>query len=82
MDIMLSCPLEDILSRLPVAEDVHEALVKHRGPLRGVYLTVSAFEQNRVAEALQFAQQHGIETQRLCDAYTTAIRWADEVFGV
>ena len=81
MDVVLSCSMEEVLSRLPVAKDVYEALTNETGPLQGVHLTVTAFEQNRVAEAWRCAEKFGIDPRQLGNAYLAATHWVDEVLG-
>jgi EAL and modified HD-GYP domain-containing signal transduction protein len=79
MGTMLCCPLENVLARMPVAPDVRDALVRKKGPLRGLHLTVRAIENNRVNEAWELAEQFGINWRQLCAAYAAATHWADQV---
>jgi EAL and modified HD-GYP domain-containing signal transduction protein len=44
LDALLDRPLEEILERLPLAPEIKDALLEHRGPVGDVLASVLAYE--------------------------------------
>ncbi|MDQ2694966.1 MAG: HDOD domain-containing protein [Pseudomonadota bacterium] len=69
LDAMTQTPLEEVLSELPLADDVNAALLRHEGPLGRILACVLAYEQGDWA-AVDAA---GIDPDRVSDAYFAAL---------
>ena len=75
LDALLDTPLEDIISTLPVVEEVSLALLKHEGDLGNVLNCVLAYERGEWAATLAT----GIDPNEIRDAFLESLDWATEV---
>jgi EAL and modified HD-GYP domain-containing signal transduction protein len=78
LDALLNAPLDDLLSRIPLTDEIRNALVKRSGPLARLLEPVEACERGdwRKLEASGFAAG-------LCaGAYVDAVAWAENVFEI
>jgi len=69
---LISEPVSDLAERLPLTDEVSEALVHHRGPLGEVLAMVQAYESSDVA-ALQGSP---VSSTELAYAYLAAVGWS------
>lgn len=78
LDALLNAPLDDLLSRIPLTDEIRNALVKRTGPLARLLEPVEACERGdwRKLEASGFAA--GI----CAGAYVDAVAWAENVFEI
>lgn len=75
LDALLDTPLEDIISKLPVAEEVSLALLQHEGDLGNVLNCVLAYERGEWNTALAT----GLDPNVIRDAFLESLDWATEV---
>jgi len=75
LDALLDTPLEEIISTLPIAEEVSLALLQHEGDLGNVLKCVLAYERGEWDNALD----SGIEPNAIRDAFLESLDWATEV---
>jgi EAL and modified HD-GYP domain-containing signal transduction protein len=84
LDAMTDRPLEEALSAIPLADDVHEALLG-RAPGNSrpaqVYRLVLAYETGQWDQLDVAADQLGVPPGIISDLYVDAVGWADRVFG-
>jgi len=73
LDAFLDSPLEEILDRLPLDENVTAALRDRSGPLGELFATVLAYEEGRFDE---LGEPHRADLLRTC--YLDALAWAAE----
>lgn len=78
LDALLNAPLDDLLARIPLTDEIRNALVKRTGPLARLLEPVEACERGdwRKLEASGFAA--GI----CAGAYVDAVAWAENVFEI
>ncbi len=76
IDAILGQPLEELLERLAVADDVHQALMSGRGPLGRIYALVQAYEQGDWDNVLATASALELADGGLVEAYLEALQWA------
>lgn len=69
LDVLLGCPLDVALERLPLEEAVRAALLRREGGLGGVLDAVVAYERGDLTHAASLMRQ----------SYLSALAWADSV---
>ena len=74
LDMLLGQPIEAVVSPLPLADELKDALVKHEGPLGKLLKTVIAYEQ-RNWEAIT---ERGLDLATVRDAYWRAVPRVEE----
>lgn len=77
LDTLMSAPMEFVLTHLPLAPQISEALVGRRGPFGPLLDQINAWE-NGSMDALQQQPQR---IQRMASIYLEATQWADQVFA-
>lgn len=78
LDALLDAPLEQILERLPVKQNVSAALLHGEGPEGQVLLAVKDLEVGRIARIREL----GISATETNRAYVEAVRWAEGIRSV
>ncbi|GAB6193078.1 EAL and HDOD domain-containing protein [Desulfocastanea catecholica] len=74
---MLDTPIEDILNKIPVSDDIKGALTDQRGPL-AIFLTiVIAYEQGSSEECFQALEKIDIPKEKLYPLYLSSLEFAD-----
>ena len=80
LDVILDQPMDRILVALPLATDVHDALLGGQNPLRTVLDCVLAYEQARWDRASDLAVAAGIPERELPTCYLEALEWTRDIF--
>lgn len=75
LDALLDMPLKEILSSLPLSDDVSSALLQHKGQLGEILHTVIAYERGNWEDTLSL----NLDPEVLKEAYLKAIAWAAEI---
>lgn len=75
LDALIDQPLEDVLDKLPLSDDINNALLNKHGMLGDILLTVLAYEQGNWQMA---TENHSQQSSPLGSSYLDALRWADE----
>lgn len=78
LDVLLEVPMEKILMRLELSDDVRGALLKRGGPLAPPLKLVEAYEGANWETALGLATQTAVPQDILPGLYTDALHWATE----
>jgi len=73
LDALMDNTMEEVLTQLPLAEDIVGALLHHRGRLGGVLECVLAYERG----AWDSVRCAGMSINRISDCYLEALQWAD-----
>lgn len=74
---MLDTPIRDILSKIPVSDDIKGTLTDQRGPL-AIFLTiVIAYERGSSDACFQALEQIGIPREKLYPLYLSSLKFAD-----
>ncbi len=74
IDALLDLPMDQALDRVPVSNDVHEALLNGHGTLGMVLNCVLEYENGRWDTVVCSL----LDANRIKNCYLTAIEWADE----
>lgn len=75
LDAMLETPMSNVVSQLPLVDQVRDALLTEAGPYGRMLRTIRAYEHGDW-EALE--QQQMWSEEDLAAAYLEALRWSDE----
>lgn len=75
LDALLNLPLETVLKRLPLAQDVQEALLEQRGPMGEALRCTLAYERGDWAAVDCFALPRRV----IKDAFLEAVVWVESV---
>ncbi|MET0225029.1 MAG: HDOD domain-containing protein [Dokdonella sp.] len=76
LDAMLGAPLEDLLSHIPLTDEIRDALLLKTGQLAGLLEPVYACERGDWA----LLQTSSVPTALCATAYVDAVAWAEHVF--
>jgi c-di-GMP-related signal transduction protein len=79
IDVLLRRPMRVILGELPITQDVSEALMGEKSPMRDVLEVVFAFERGNWEECSRLAKKMSLSEEKLCDLHLQAIRWSHEL---
>ena len=78
LDALLDRPLDEILDSLPLADDLNQALMNHKGSLGEALDCALGYERSAWNE-LSFAELDGAQIR---DAYIESLQWAADLRGV
>uniref|UniRef100_A0A486XSN2 Predicted signal transduction protein n=1 Tax=Rheinheimera sp. BAL341 TaxID=1708203 RepID=A0A486XSN2_9GAMM len=78
MDAILDEPIESVMSKLPLAKEIKDALVERQGVLADYVRLIQFYEQGLWQEANQNIEQLNLPADKVPDAYHTAVQWANE----
>ncbi len=73
LDYLIDAPLEEILSEVPLADPVREALLQKTGRCGTLYQLVLSYEAADWTKITALAQELGIEDSRLTNIYFTCM---------
>ncbi len=82
VDALLDCPMDRVLSQLPLADDVKATLLGDSSDLGKVKMMVLACERGDWTTACMLGKMLGADQQRVAESYAEAVRWADEVMRI
>lgn len=77
LDTLLCAPMEFVLSHLPLAPEIRDALVEDRGPFAPLLEQVYAWE----AGDLKGPSMQPQNIRKMAGAYYAATQWADQVYS-
>jgi c-di-GMP-related signal transduction protein len=80
LDAILQQPMDQILSTLPLADDVRHALSGGSNALRFVLDSVMAYERGQWEEASASAERAGLTGRNISMCYPDAIAWTRGIF--
>ncbi|WP_372627645.1 EAL and HDOD domain-containing protein [Arsukibacterium sp.] len=78
MDAILDEPIASVMEKLPLAKEIKDALVENSGKLAEYLSLIKYYETAQWQQANQAINQLGIATDKVPDAYHTAVQWANE----
>jgi EAL and modified HD-GYP domain-containing signal transduction protein len=82
LDAMLDQPLDEVLSLLPLDEQIKQTLLGAESALGTLYLLMLACEQGAWDDAQILAQMLSLEPPRVAELSNNAQRWADSMHYV
>jgi EAL and modified HD-GYP domain-containing signal transduction protein len=78
LDTMLDTPMAELTARLPLADELKQALNERRGPLAPYLLVTTAYEKGDFAACSEHLKELGITPEAMTEAYLKALAWADQ----
>ncbi|WP_019674602.1 EAL and HDOD domain-containing protein [Arsukibacterium perlucidum] len=78
MDAILDESIASVMEKLPLAKEIKDALVENTGVLADYLTLIKYYETAQWQQANQAIDQLGIATEKVPDAYHTAVQWANE----
>ncbi|HXT19098.1 MAG TPA: HDOD domain-containing protein [Gemmatimonadaceae bacterium] len=81
LDVLLEVPMDKILSRLELSDEVRNALLKRGGPLGTPLQLVESYEKANWDEARGLADDVPLEDEVLPTLYMDALHWAAQQMG-
>lgn len=78
MDAILDESIASVMEKLPLAKEIKDALVENTGVLADYLTLIKYYETAQWQQANQVINQLGIATEKVPDAYHTAVQWANE----
>ncbi|WP_213994795.1 HDOD domain-containing protein [Arsukibacterium sp.] len=78
MDAILDEPITSVMEKLPLAKEIKDALVENSGVLADYMALIKYYEAAQWQQANQAMNQLGIASDKVPDAYHTAVQWANE----
>ncbi|GFD69065.1 histidine kinase [Alteromonas sp. KUL156] len=79
LDAMMEQRIDDLVSKVPISDDVKTALCGGPGMLRHCLTLVQLFERAKWAGIQQFAAKYAISQDLLHSYYNEAIKWAKHI---
>ncbi len=76
LDVLMDQPLQDLLDKLPLANEVSEALIGYNGNLGKLLAMVVTYENNNWEELEKIAS---VPVSTLRQAYLNSIEWSSEI---
>lgn len=78
MDAILDEPIDSVMSKLPLAKEIKEALVEKKGTLADYIKLIQFYETAQWQEASTAINTLQLPNDKVPDAYHTAVQWANE----
>lgn len=78
MDAILDEPIDSVMSKLPLAKEIKEALVEKKGTLADYIKLIQFYETAQWQEASSAINTLQLANDKVPDAYHTAVQWANE----
>lgn len=78
MDAILDEPIDSVMSKLPLAKEIKEALIDKQGVLADYIKLIQFYETAHWQEANAAISSLGLANDKVPDAYHTAVQWANE----
>jgi diguanylate cyclase (GGDEF)-like protein len=79
LHIALDKTKEELLSEIPVAEEVHESLLQKDGIYSDLISLFSNYEYSNWEEVNRFAQEHRLSSELINDCYVAAVKWYNDL---
>ena len=80
IDALLDQPLEEILAKLPLANDIKKALLGEKNQVRDVFELVVSYEKGDWANVSEYGARLGIKETKLIDIFLKALEKTTRVF--
>jgi EAL and modified HD-GYP domain-containing signal transduction protein len=78
LDALLEIPMDKILDRIELSDEIRGALVARGGPLAQPLRLVEEYERANWSAARELARQANVASDALPEMYVTALCWARE----
>lgn len=71
---LMQCPIEDILSQIPIGDEIKDALIKHEGRAGMLFDTVIAYENAEWKKMKELADGLGIPKEIISEKYCECVQ--------
>lgn len=78
MDAILDEPIESVMSKLPLAKEIKDALIDKSGIMADYIKLIEFYETAHWQQANKAIEQMQLPAEKIPDAYHAAIQWANE----
>lgn len=78
MDAILDEPIESVMEKLPLANDIKEALIHKTGILADYLTLIQCYEVADWQKANETVTKLALDASKIPDAYHQAVQWANE----
>ncbi|WP_026376480.1 EAL and HDOD domain-containing protein [Aestuariibacter salexigens] len=82
LDVLLDQPMQDLVEKVPLTDDVKKALRGESGTLRDYLLMVRAFETGNWPTISKAAKKYGLQQVALQGFYNEAIKWGNAMRNI
>ena len=82
IDALLDAPMQDVLDKLPLEEQIKMALLGQDCPFGAVYNAVRTYEKGAWDDFAQYAAALNLDILKMPQTYASSLRWAEEAFSV
>ncbi|MBM7556876.1 c-di-GMP-related signal transduction protein [Halanaerobacter jeridensis] len=79
IDVLMGRNLEEVLSELPLAKDIKDALLGKKVVLNNFYQLVISYEEGEWEKVNLFIDKLGLNKELVSDAFLEAIDWTEEI---
>ncbi|MGF1761602.1 EAL domain-containing protein [Photobacterium sagamiensis] len=76
LDSLLDQPIDELITLLPLSEEVQQALVNQAGTLGTILKLATAYDQAQWDDVSQYCKQLGINETNVADRYDESLKWA------
>ncbi|MCX7922708.1 MAG: HDOD domain-containing protein [Clostridia bacterium] len=80
IDVLMDRPLQELLTDLPLSEDIRRALVGEAGKFRDIYEIIIAFEKADWIRVWAFSKNFKLNMDCIAKNYYSAVEWANKCF--
>lgn len=77
IDAILDEPIESVMEKLPLSEEIKTALIERKGYLAGYVEVTRCFEQANWSRSDSLMSKMGLDKDSLPELYTDAIEWSN-----
>ena len=77
IDALVDKPMEELLSDLPISEEIKHALMGRENVFRDVYSLIIAYEKGDWEQTTIYSQKLSLPEEELPDMYLDSVKWAN-----
>ena len=82
IDAIIDQPMDKVMEKLPLSEDLVTALVEKKGLLAGFLMLVITYEQGRWRSTTKIAQRLGVDEAVIPGLYRQACQWSNSIADI
>ncbi len=80
LEYMIDAPMEEILSDIPIAEEVKAALIRKEGKAGRLYELILCYERAEWKEIKEISEELGIQTNELAQIYMECVDQVNDIW--
>lgn len=82
MDAILGEPMAAVMEKLPLSQEINDALLLEQGDMATYLAIVKHYEQAEWSQAEALVSELGIDAESMAIVYHDAVKWANEQMGL